>query len=369
MNTLQNSRAHPMTLITPIPRRRAFVVKLVWWMTKFNLRLYHNIYPFKSLRRLSFIHFAHWSVVKRIPPGTRGGRKLRHPYLVFQTNFNRGWREYVEAFALVIPTGVRLNWASLYGFPDPKPVGPFLDYVDERFTPSSHFYCAYPDSSTRMVLSALDARTKFNMFPAEGSGPPPRFLAKRRYTAGPALLGGTLGESLWREPTDTLSVLCPIARDAQDDLKQRLCELNEGESPLARVRWTHLARWSVVAPLPLKATRRAVDSTWYLLFVSWFDGNQSSYIEALRGSLDELNDAIWGCCDGYRGCRDPVLFRSFLLDHAIKPGLAFAGYQESVTEVRAALELRHRLAGPVVNASGLDSRALEEAFIRRRRIG
>jgi hypothetical protein len=361
-----DSRATPMTLITPISRWRGFTVRLTWWITKRLLRRYHNIYPFKSLRRLAFIHFAHWSVVKRMPPGARGGRKLRHPYLIFQSNFNRGWREYVEAFALVIPAGVRGNWASVYGFPDPKPVGPFLDYVDKRFTDPSHFYCAYPQSSTRMVLSALEARAKFNAFPAEGSGPPPRFLARRKYVAGPSLLGG----SRWREPTDTLSVLCPIVQHAECDLKNTLDELNKlHESPFAGVRWTHLARWSVVKPLPYKGTGKAVDPTWYLLFVSWFDGHQSSYIDALREGLGELNDRIWGHCNGYRGCADPDLYRGFLLDHAMHPGLAFAGYQERVTDVRAALELRHKLVRPVVEASELDSRELEDDFIKRLRPG
>ena len=358
MNHHEDSRATPMTLITPISRWRGFTVKLTWWATRKALRVYHNVYPFKSLQRLSFIHFAHWTVVKRIPPGTRSGRKLRHPYLIFQTNFNRGWREYVEAFALVIPNGVRGNWAEVYGFPDPKPVGPFLDYVEPRFTDPAHFYCAYPQSSTRMVISALETRTKFNLFAAEGAAPPPR-LGRRRYTAGPALLSG----SRWREPTDTLSVLCPIVPSAEKSLKQVLCELNAGESPLANVRWTHLARWSIVEPLPYKGTGKPVDPTWYLLFVSWFDGHTSSYIDALREGLGDLNDRIWGHCDGYCGHRDPVLFRAFLLDHSMRPGLAFAGYQERVTEVRAALELRRRLTRPVMDVSGLDDIELEDAML------
>jgi len=163
--------------------------------------------------------------------------------------------------------------------------------------------------------------------------------------------------------------MCPIVPHAEESLKDVLCKLNDGVSPLAKVRWTHLARWSVVKPLPYKGTGKPVDPTWYLLFVSWFDGHTSSYIDALREGLGELNDRIWGHCDGYRGYRDPVLFRDFLLDHSMRPGLAFSGYQERVTEVRAALALRHRLTRPVMETSKLEVRDLEADLVERRRHG
>src|SRR5947208_3113528 len=179
-----------MTLITPVPPWRARTLRFIWkvtrlwftlgdWLRRWTpLKLWR--YPFGQLEKLAFIHFAHWSLIDRIPPNSSTARRLDHPYMLFQSNFNRGWREYVEAFCLVIPVAMRLNWRFMYGFPPPKPVGPFMEYVEKRFTKDAHFYSAYPDSSTRMVLSAIEDRHKFNVFAAEASGPPARFLPEAR---------------------------------------------------------------------------------------------------------------------------------------------------------------------------------------------
>src|SRR5438105_3578853 len=125
--------AVPMTLISPVPPWWARLQRVLGWLNTRALRHTTRYYPFASLVQLSFIHFAHWSVFDRIPPGDPSGRRLPHPYLLFQSNFNRGSHEYIEAFCYVIPTGVRLNWGGAYGFPPPKPVSRLLDYVDQRF--------------------------------------------------------------------------------------------------------------------------------------------------------------------------------------------------------------------------------------------
>jgi hypothetical protein len=327
------------------------------------LRHTTRFYPFGSLVRLSFIHFAHWSVFYRIPPGDPKGQRLPHPYLVFQSNFNRGWREYVEAFCYVIPTGVRLNWRGAYGFPSPKPVGPFLEYVDKRFTKSIHHYSAYPDASTRMVISALDARRRFDEFAEEGFEPPTRF---RRTRAAPPRVRALGGRP--REAVDTISVLCPIIEGRERELKDLLESLPTGdESPLAKLTGTHMARWSIVAPISFKRNDLKIDSTSYLLFTSWYAGDRPVYVREMRSHLGELADEIWNKCVAYPGRRDLSQFSAYLTRHSIRPHLAFGGYPDSVTDVRASLELRDELAPVVKKESGSDTAALERAWRRARR--
>jgi hypothetical protein len=322
-------------------------------------------YPFKQLERLAFIHFAHWSLIDRIPPNAKNARRLDHPYMLFQTNFNRGWREYVEGFCLIIPTAMRLNWRWMYGFPSPKPVGRFIKYVESRFSEDAHFYCAYPDSSTRMVIAAIDARQKFDMFAGEAIGPPARFLPQARRAAGPVLLGGWRGDE-----TDTLSVIAPVLEGYEGRLNRVLRSLpKDVDSPLARVAGTHMARWTVVTPLPHKKAARPKDPTWYLLFTAWFDGDTDVYIRALRSGLRNRADEIWGKCADYPGWRDLTAFGSYMERHSITPRLAFAGYSQRVRDIRAGLELRDRLAPTVIRESGMDSVALEHAWIDRRRAG
>jgi hypothetical protein len=377
--------ATPMTLISAVPRRWAWWLRLVWWSTRTTLRYVPQAYPFGRLHRLSFIHFAHWALIYRMPPdGGLQAKRFRHPYLIFQTNFNRGWREYVEGFCYVVPIGLRANWSGArllrayllgnfpgfraYGFPAPQQVGEFLDYVDKRFTPESHSYCAYPDASARGVIAKVDAREKFGVFAGAGTRPPDRFV---RPVRGPTPLGGP------RDKTDTLSVLTPVLPGREETLRKTLEALPsvKDSSPLARVPDTHMARWSVVDPLPYKKGKRAIDSTSYLLFTSWFDGDTAGYIRGLRSHLDRVEnldngnvaDAVWGNCAGYPGTGDLDQFRQYLMLHSIKPRLAFAGYPERMTEVRAAVRLGDLLSPHVADAARCSTVDLEEGWRKARK--
>ena len=351
-----------MTLISPVPGYWSRWLRVIWPLTTWLFRRNPQIYPFKELTRLAFIHFAHWSLVDRIPQNSAEGRPLPHAYLLFETNFNRGWREYVEAFCLVIPRAMWLNWAGAYGFPRPRPVGPFLDYVEHRFTPTAHFFCAYPEASTRMVISALEARQKFNYFAGEAVGPPDTFRDVPRKVPALVSLGGTR-----KRREDTLTVMAPVKDGEAANLRQLLYKLPlEGASPLARVKSIHMGRFSVVDPLPGK-NGKPIDAVSYLLFTSWFDGSAETYIADLCAALPAEMDAIWGHCHRYPGSKDPDAFAEFMEDHSIRPGLSFGGYKQDVLEIRAGLELTDMLAPTVIESAGRDTAELERAWRERAR--
>jgi hypothetical protein len=356
-------RAGPMTLITPVPS---------WWRSitrslgHFNMWFFKNVtdrlYPFDQLTRLSFIHFAHWSTFDRIPPNDPNGKRLPHPYLLFQSNFDRGKDEYIEGFTYAVPLAMRLNWGGAYHFPPPQPVSRLLEYVGKRFTDPAHSYCAYPDASARMILAALHTRRRFNELAGEGHRAPPRFRPTVKPPLGSAPGGVPAGH------VETISVLCPIKAGEKSDLERLLRQLPIGlDSPLAKVKGTHMARWSIVSPLPPKDDDGPAGETAYLLFASWYDGKTPAYLSALRSGLADRTDEIWGRCVGYPEEGNEGEFSEYLHRHSVKPHLAFHGYNESVTEVRAALEFRERLSAPVVTLSGLDSRALESEWIRKRK--
>jgi hypothetical protein len=110
-----------------------------------------------TLRKLSFIHAARWSIVSRIPyngpPQPR--RKLNYPRLYFESNFNGGWEEYIDAFSYVLRPGMWAFWGSSYGFPGALPSGPFKAYIRRNEINASHYHSAYPDATATMVLGAL----------------------------------------------------------------------------------------------------------------------------------------------------------------------------------------------------------------------
>jgi hypothetical protein len=117
----------------------------------------------KKLRALSFIHAARWTIVDRIP-----GRdaKLRAPVLLFESNFNGDWAQYIDAFAYVIPERMSGVWGTSWGWPGPKPAGPFKSYIRRNELTASHFYAAYPDTTVTEVHSSLELRKAFDAFTA-----------------------------------------------------------------------------------------------------------------------------------------------------------------------------------------------------------
>jgi hypothetical protein len=137
-----------ITVITPMPR---------WWdatlranFSRLKRRRARRSRSMSDLKRLSFISFAHWSPV-RLPSGR---------YLVFQSNFNGAAKQYVEAFARIVTWGMRGLWWGAIGVPGPLPVAPFEAYIMDQRLPVDHYYCAYPEASTKMVLAALELRER-----------------------------------------------------------------------------------------------------------------------------------------------------------------------------------------------------------------
>jgi hypothetical protein len=139
--------------------------------------LYARLFPKSrgTLRKLSFIHFARWTLVRRIPyngpPQPR--QRLRYPHLFFESNFNGGWEEYIDAFSHILTDGMTMFWGSSYGFPKPLPTGPFKDYIKRNEIEASHFYSAYPESTTTMVLAALELDEKLAALRRRAAGMEP----------------------------------------------------------------------------------------------------------------------------------------------------------------------------------------------------
>ena len=116
----------------------------------------------KTLVQLSFIHFARWSLVREIPfnGDPQPEQKLRYTHMYFESNFNGGWEEYIDAFSHILTSGMAAFWGSSYGFPKALPVTPFKDYIKENEVPANHYYSAYPQATITMVKAALELDEK-----------------------------------------------------------------------------------------------------------------------------------------------------------------------------------------------------------------
>ncbi len=159
-------RAQPVTIISPVRRWWALWLRLTWPGAN------RQELVKRPLLRLSFIHFAHWSLIERMPSGRHAARRRRlpHPYLLFQTNFDDDLDAYIDAFALVVPWRMRAMWHGVFRFPGPRPVDRVLSFINQRTTPTQYYYCAYPRASTTMITASLSLAEHHRRFAAETAG-------------------------------------------------------------------------------------------------------------------------------------------------------------------------------------------------------
>jgi hypothetical protein len=146
---------------------------LKWWGRTWLTAVFHLArwlpVVLTTLRRLSFIHFARWTIVREIPynGSPQPLEKLKYPHLFFESNFNGGWEEYIDAFSYILTRGMGVFWRSSYGFPGALPTPPFKDYIRENQVEAEHFYSAYPDATATMVASALRLEEQVATFAAQ----------------------------------------------------------------------------------------------------------------------------------------------------------------------------------------------------------
>jgi hypothetical protein len=153
-------RARALTVLSPFPRR--------WlWLVRLAFAIKRRQGPDPTLQRLSFIHVAHWVLLAHFP-GER--RPNLYAYILFVSNFNGSWREYIDAFAQAIPGRMTRLWGASYGFPGARPPRPFVNYIERNQLPAAHYYSAYPQASATEVASALRVRRRFHdeVLPATG---------------------------------------------------------------------------------------------------------------------------------------------------------------------------------------------------------
>ena len=136
-----------------------------------------------TLVRLSFIHFARWSVITELPqngPPQRLGR-LRFPHMYFESNFNGGWEEYIDAFSHILAPGMAAFWGSSYGFPKALPTRPFKAYIAQNEIEASHYWSAYPEATVTVVKAALELEERLGPLRAVATdGSPEEFAAAWR---------------------------------------------------------------------------------------------------------------------------------------------------------------------------------------------
>jgi hypothetical protein len=177
-------KAYAMNVITPIRWYTAWVNKLIFlrgtpgtWLNKLADRYEKTIWrlrgekgdpPENGLVTLSLIHYASWIVIARTKfPHLGQGQpreKLKYAYMLFFSNFNGSWDQYVDSFTFAIPEGLDLFWFWNVKYPKSVPVTPFKNYIRYNQIETDHYYNAYPMAASNDVKSAQNVKSELIEF-------------------------------------------------------------------------------------------------------------------------------------------------------------------------------------------------------------
>jgi hypothetical protein len=163
-----NGKAYAMNAVTPMKT----------WKTPILLAVFFLIGVFKSAQKglvdLSFIHFARWVVVQnnqfpRLAP-EQPEEQLKYDYLLFFSNFNGTWNEYIDAFSAVLSSGLNLIWRWSEKFPGSVPVTAFKRYISLVQFDTDYYYTAYPYATTSDVKAAIRVDDALQEFANRAAG-------------------------------------------------------------------------------------------------------------------------------------------------------------------------------------------------------
>lgn len=170
-------KAYAMNVLTPSPPGRTWINRLIFMVSRGRPA------TLGGLLGLSLIHFARWVIVRRDqwPDLGQGPQRLTYDYMIFCSNFNGTWDQYIDAFSDGIPNGLNLFWYTATKYPQSIPVTEFKNYITYNQIPTDYYYNATPGAAQRDVKAALRVyRAIEALAEAHGRQTPEEFAASFR---------------------------------------------------------------------------------------------------------------------------------------------------------------------------------------------
>lgn len=169
-------KAYAMNVITPIRWYMAWINKLIFKIAASRPE------TLKGLITLSLIHYARWVVIDRwkFPhlDTSQPKEKLNYSYMLFSSNFNGSWNQYVDSFTFAIPSGLDFFWKWNVRYPRSVPLTPFHKYIRHNQIDTDHYYSAYPLASSNDVKSAKRVKAQLIAFKNEHMADEPKAFKK-----------------------------------------------------------------------------------------------------------------------------------------------------------------------------------------------
>lgn len=163
-------KAYAMNVITPVRWYMAWFNKFIFWIA---LKVPSTL---SGLVTLSLIHYARWVIIgkNQFPHlhESQPREDLKYSYMMFFSNFNGSWDQYVDSFTFAIPGGLDMFWKWNIRYPKSVPLTPFHKYIQYNQIETQHYYNAYPLAASNDVKSAKAVKTAlmaFDKYAASGS--------------------------------------------------------------------------------------------------------------------------------------------------------------------------------------------------------
>jgi hypothetical protein len=155
-----NGKVYAMNAITPMKPWKTWILRLIFFVLGNVKRLQQD------LINLSFIEFARWVIVprSRFPDlgNGQGKEELKYDYLLFFSNFNGTWNQYIDAFSAVLAGGLNLVWRWSEKFPGSVPVTLFKEYIARVQFDTDYYYTAYPHAAANDLKAAHIVQASFD---------------------------------------------------------------------------------------------------------------------------------------------------------------------------------------------------------------
>jgi hypothetical protein len=147
-----NGKVYALNVVTPMKTWKTWILRTVFFVL-------WNVKPLQNdLINLSFIQFARWVIIPRNKFPYAGGNQkresLQYDYLLFFSNFNGTWNQYIDAFSAVLSKGLNLIWHWSEKYPGSVPITPFKQYIAQVQFDTDYYYTAYPQATANDVKSA-----------------------------------------------------------------------------------------------------------------------------------------------------------------------------------------------------------------------
>ena len=134
-----------------------------------------------GLLTLSLIHYARWAIIEKFPHlnSSQPREKLKYHYMLFFSNFNGSWTQYVDSFHMSIASGLDLLWYKNVKYPNSIPLQPFHSYITFNQIWTNHYYNAYPMASSNDIKGAQELKDALADFISASDHDDPEAFQKR----------------------------------------------------------------------------------------------------------------------------------------------------------------------------------------------